>query len=121
MNQTTGAFNASGLVANMEEKAGSFYGILHLNSTFRISRNPANGSNLIQPVGYPISWEMLTSNIKKGQDYLIHNTTLGIPALVQTEGIHGFLIGNATIFNSPIGYGSSWNRDVRKATQTSIS
>lgn len=26
MNQTTGAFNSSGLVANMEEKAGSFYG-----------------------------------------------------------------------------------------------
>nr|WAP05610.1 beta-glucosidase [Talaromyces funiculosus] len=88
MNQTTGAFNSSGLIANMEEKAGSFY------------------------VGYPISWEMLTSNIQKGQDYLIHNTTLGIPALVQTEGIHGFLIGNATIFNSPIGYGSSWNRDL---------
>ncbi|KUL82300.1 hypothetical protein ZTR_10141 [Talaromyces verruculosus] len=88
MNQNTGAFNSSGLVANMEEKAGSFY------------------------VGYPISWEMLTSNIQKGQDYLIHNTTLGIPALVQTEGIHGFLIGNATIFNSPIGYGSSWNRDL---------
>uniref|UniRef100_A0A093VG87 beta-glucosidase n=1 Tax=Talaromyces marneffei PM1 TaxID=1077442 RepID=A0A093VG87_TALMA len=88
INQTTGAFNSSGLVANMEEKAGSFY------------------------VGYPISWEMLTSNIQKGQDYLIHNTTLGIPALIQTEGIHGFLIGNATIFNSPIGYGSSWNRDL---------
>ncbi|RAO70832.1 uncharacterized protein BHQ10_006844 [Talaromyces amestolkiae] len=88
MNQTTGAFNSSGLVANMEEKAGSFY------------------------VGYPISWEMLTSNIQKGQDYLIHNTTLGIPAVVQSEGIHGFLIGNATIFNSPIGYGSSWNRDL---------
>lgn len=27
-------------------------------------------------------------------------------------GIHGFLIGNATIFNSPIAYGSSWNTDV---------
>ncbi|EED12954.1 beta-glucosidase, putative [Talaromyces stipitatus ATCC 10500] len=94
MNQTTGTFNSSGLVANMEEKAGSFY------------------------VGYPISWEWLTSNIQKGQDYLVHNTTLGIPALVQTEGIHGFLIGNATIFNSPIGYGSSWNRDlVRKMGQ----
>jgi hypothetical protein len=26
MNQTSGAFNFSGLVANMEEKAGMFYG-----------------------------------------------------------------------------------------------
>jgi beta-glucosidase len=112
MNQTTGAFNSSGLVANMEEKAGSFYGNPQLN-LFASRPTPANDENVLQIVGYPISWEMLTSNIQKGQDYLIHNTTLGIPALVQTEGIHGFLIGNATIFNSPIGYGSSWNRDVR--------
>lgn len=27
MNQTSGAFNLSGLVANMEEKAGMFYGM----------------------------------------------------------------------------------------------
>lgn len=40
---------------------------------------------------------------------MIHNTTLGIPALVQSEGIHGFLIGNATIFNSPIAQACSWN------------
>ncbi|CRG87143.1 hypothetical protein PISL3812_04158 [Talaromyces islandicus] len=80
MNSTSGEFNETGLVENMQEKAGSFY------------------------VGYPISWEWLTTNIQKGQDYLLQNTTLGIPALVQTEGIHGFLIGNATIFNSPIGY-----------------
>jgi beta-glucosidase len=33
-----------------------------------------------------------------------------MPTLVQTEGIHGFLIGNATNFNSPIGYACSWNR-----------
>ncbi|PMD46914.1 glycoside hydrolase family 3 protein [Hyaloscypha variabilis F] len=37
------------------------------------------------------------------------NTTLGIPALVQTEGIHGLRVGNATIFNSPIGYACSWH------------
>jgi beta-glucosidase len=42
----------------------------------------------------------------------VHNTTLGIPALVQTEGIHGFLIGNATIFNSPIAHACSWNVDL---------
>ncbi|KAJ5191759.1 uncharacterized protein N7498_010744 [Penicillium cinerascens] len=88
MNQTSGEFNYTGLVANMEMKAGSFY------------------------VGYPIPWDWLSDNIKRGQDYLLQNTTLGIPALVQTEGIHGFLIGNATIFNSPIGYGSSWNTDL---------
>lgn len=81
-----------------------------------------------------MAWDWIADNIKRGQDYLLQNTTLGIPALVQTEGtlqypyiiqgcsmadltlcatgIHGFLVGNATIFNSPIAYGCSWNRDV---------
>lgn len=86
LNTTSGTFNHSGLVQNFEQKAGQFY------------------------VGYPISWEWLAENIKRGQDYAVNQTRLGIPALVQTEGIHGFLIGNATIFNSPIGYACSWNR-----------
>ena len=60
-------------------------------------------------VGYPISWDWLAEGIQKGQDYAVNNTRLGIPALVQTEGIHGFLIGNATIFNSPIAQACSFN------------
>ncbi|OOQ91210.1 putative beta-glucosidase [Penicillium brasilianum] len=88
LNQTSGAFNYTGLVTNMEMKAGSFY------------------------VGYPVAWDWIADNIKRAQDYLLQNTTLGIPALVQTEGIHGFLVRNATIFNSPIAYGSSWNKDL---------
>lgn len=54
-------------------------------------------------------WEWLLNGIKVAQDYLLQNTTLWIPALVQSEGIHGFRVGNATIFNSPIGYACSWN------------
>ncbi|KAL1306299.1 hypothetical protein AAFC00_004383 [Neodothiora populina] len=88
LNTTTGAFNRTGLVDNMQTKAGMFY------------------------VGYPISWDWLAVNIKRAQDYLLNNTRLGIPAIVQTEGIHGFLIGNATIFNSPIGQACSWNPDL---------
>lgn len=86
LNTTSGTFNRTGLEQNFEQKAGQFY------------------------VGYPISWEWLADNIKRGQDYAVNETRLGIPALVQTEGIHGFLIGNATIFNSPIGYACSWNK-----------
>ncbi|KAK4543222.1 hypothetical protein LTR36_005772 [Oleoguttula mirabilis] len=86
LNTTSGAFNHSGLVQNFQQKAGMFY------------------------VGYPISWEWLATNIKRGQDYAVNSTRLGIPAIVQTEGIHGFLIGNATIFNSPIAYACSFNR-----------
>ena len=88
INTTTNAFNQSGLAANMEMKAGQFY------------------------VGYPVPQQWVADGVKIGQDYLLHNTTLGIPALVQTEGIHGFLIGNATIFNSPIAYACSFNPDL---------
>ncbi|KAL4801042.1 glycoside hydrolase superfamily [Aspergillus venezuelensis] len=84
----TGEFNLTGLEENMREKAGMFY------------------------VGYPVSWDWIATNVRRGQDYLLENTTLGIPAFVQTEAIHGFLIGNATIYNSPIGYGCSFNREL---------
>ncbi|KAG0639108.1 glycoside hydrolase family 3 protein [Tuber brumale] len=47
------------------------------------------------PVGHPIPW---------AQRYLVEEARLGIPGLVRSEGIHGFSVGNATIFNSPIGY-----------------
>ncbi|KAI9050673.1 hypothetical protein LZ554_005828 [Drepanopeziza brunnea f. sp. 'monogermtubi'] len=85
INMTTNVFNATGLAWNMANRAGSFY------------------------VGYPSPQQWISEGIKKAQDYLVHNTTLGIPALVQSEGIHGFLVRDATIFNSPIGLGSSWN------------
>ena len=90
LNITTNAFNASGLEDMAANKSGSFY------------------------VGSPIPQDWLAAGIFQGQQYLVENTTLGIPAFVQTEGIHGFLIGNATIFNSPIGQAASWNPDLIK-------
>ena len=87
-NLTTNAFNYTGLVANMETKASQFY------------------------VGHPVPQQWISDAVRRAQDYLMQNTTLGIPALVQTEGIHGFLINNATIFNSPIGYACSFNPDL---------
>ncbi|RMZ12050.1 hypothetical protein D0864_00818 [Hortaea werneckii] len=91
LNTTSGEFNETGLAVNFDQKAGMFY------------------------VGYPISWDWLATNIKRGQDYAVNETRLGIPTIVQTEGIHGFLIGNATLFNSPIGYACTFNR-----TQTQL-
>lgn len=88
INTTSNAFNASGLSWSMAHRAGQFY------------------------VGYPVPQPWLASGVKKAQDYLVHNTTLGIPAFVQTEGIHGLLIANATVFNSPIGQACSWNPDL---------
>ncbi|KAI1758092.1 glycoside hydrolase superfamily [Xylaria castorea] len=79
------AHNETGLEFNMEYRGGQFY------------------------VGVPIPWNELSKGIKRGQDYLMEKTRLGIPAFAQTEGIHGFLIPNATIFNSPIAQACSFN------------
>ncbi|PVH93847.1 glycoside hydrolase family 3 protein [Periconia macrospinosa] len=88
INTTTNAFNASGLAWNMANRAGQFY------------------------VGFPVPQSWIAEGVRKAQEYLVYNTTLGIPAFVQTEGIHGLLIGNATIFNSPIAHACSWDPDM---------
>jgi len=88
INTTTNAFNYTGLVWNFANRGGQFY------------------------VGYPVAQSWIAGGVKKAQDYLVHNTTLGIPAFVQTEGIHGLLIGNATIFNSPIAHACSWDPEL---------
>lgn len=80
MNQTSGAFNYTGLVTNMEMKAGSFYGI----NRRKISWYQINAD--FHLVGYPVAWDWIADNIKRAQDYLVQNTTLGIPAITQTEG-----------------------------------
>ncbi|KAI0847355.1 glycoside hydrolase family 3 protein [Daldinia vernicosa] len=85
INTGDGSVNQTGLEWSMKSRAGSFY------------------------VGIAIPWKMLSDGIKTGQDYLVRNTTLGIPAWVQSEGIHGFLIPDATIFNSPIAHACSFN------------
>ncbi|KAH8680073.1 glycoside hydrolase superfamily [Tricladium varicosporioides] len=87
MNTTTNAFNPTGLKL-LELHSGQIY------------------------VGRVMPSDWLASNVKIAQDYLVHNTSLGIPALIQSEGIHGLRIGNATIFNSPIGQACSWNVDL---------
>ncbi|KAF3054885.1 Periplasmic beta-glucosidase [Daldinia childiae] len=85
INTGDGSVNQTGLEWSMKARSGSFY------------------------VGIAIAWKMLSDGIRTGQDYLVHNTTLGIPAWVQSEGIHGFLIPDATIFNSPIAHACSFN------------
>lgn len=74
MNFTDNTVNQTGLAWNMENRAGQFY---------------------VGP--FPVDPQWLAQGIKLGQDYLVHNTTLGIPALVQSEGIHGVLFGELSV------------------------
>lgn len=96
VNTSSGDLNQTGLEWSMQSRAGSFY------------------------VGIAIPWKMLSDGIKVGQDFLMQNTSLGIPAWVQSEGIHGFLIPNATIFNSPIAHACSFNPDLVEKMATAI-
>lgn len=62
--------------------------------------------------GLNMDKEMVSYGARLAQDYLVNETRLGIPAFIQSEGIHGFLAHNATIFNSPIAHGCSFNPDL---------
>ncbi|KAG6832147.1 hypothetical protein H0H92_004878 [Tricholoma furcatifolium] len=77
-------YNATGLVEMMEYKAGNIW------------------------AGYLTPWDKLVYAINVGQHYLMENTTLGIPAMFQSEGLHGFT-DNGTTFPSPISLSSSFN------------
>ncbi|KAF8234668.1 family 3 glycoside hydrolase [Tricholoma matsutake] len=59
--------------------------------------------------GYAVPYDKFVFGVNVGQRYLMENTTLGIPALIQSEGLHGFT-NNGTIFTSPIGLAASFDR-----------
>ena len=63
-------------------------------------------------VGQPIPWDWLATNIKRAQDYLVENTTLGIPAFVQTECAYFLSVFGCelTVIQSDSRF-SDWQRD----------
>ncbi|KAI0070156.1 glycoside hydrolase [Panus rudis PR-1116 ss-1] len=88
-------FNQTGLEAMMSQKAGAIWG------------------------GYLAPWSKIAYGISIGQKYLLENTTLGIPAMFQTEGLHGFT-DNGTIWPSPIGIAASFNTDLLEKAAATI-
>ncbi|KAI0686231.1 glycoside hydrolase [Earliella scabrosa] len=88
-------FNQTGLEEMMRLKAGSIWG------------------------GYATPWDKFVFGVTVGQRYLMENTTLGIPALIQSEGLHGFT-NNGTIWPSPIGLAASFNTDLLRAAAATI-
>ncbi|KAL5635799.1 hypothetical protein ACGC1H_004560 [Rhizoctonia solani] len=85
--------NTTGLAEMMKYKAGSIW------------------------AGYSSTYEKLVYAITVGQKYLMENTTLGIPAMFQSEGLHGFT-NNGTIFPSPLSMACSFNNElIRKVAE----
>jgi len=68
MNEKTNALNQTGLEWSTRYRGSAFY------------------------VGVPVANEWLVKHIKAAQDYIQKETELGIPAFVQTEGLHGLLV-----------------------------
>ncbi|KIO21728.1 glycoside hydrolase family 3 protein [Tulasnella calospora MUT 4182] len=92
---TTMSYNATGLVEMMKYKGGSIW------------------------AGYQMPYDKLAYTIEVGQRYLMENTTLGIPALIQSEGLHGYP-NNGTIWPSPIGLAASFDPDLLKKAAATI-
>ncbi|GES65671.1 glycoside hydrolase [Aspergillus terreus] len=86
----TGEFNISGMKDHMFYHSGMLR-VSHPLTTAEISHQ---GAHLLQ-------------------DWIMNDTSLSLPAIVQCEGLHGLGVPNATIFTSPIGLGASWNPEHR--------
>lgn len=81
----TGAINKTGLEWNMEYRGHAVW------------------------TGLATLPEIVKKSAQVAQDYLVNKTELKIPTYIQSEGLHGFLAWNATIFNSPIAMACAFN------------
>ncbi|WP_242156317.1 glycoside hydrolase family 3 N-terminal domain-containing protein [Aestuariivivens sediminis] len=60
------------------------------------------------------------ANFNAIQKYFIEETELGIPAISNGEGCHGFVGAEGTVFPVPLSMGSTWNKDLIEAIYTAI-
>ncbi|KIK96990.1 glycoside hydrolase family 3 protein [Paxillus rubicundulus Ve08.2h10] len=93
--ENTLAHNQTGLGQMMEYKAGFIW------------------------AGYLAPWDKIVYGITVGQRYLMENTTLGIPAIFQSEGLHGFT-DNGTIWPIPIGLAASFSTPLLQQAASTI-
>jgi beta-glucosidase len=63
---------------------------------------------------------MNSYGVTVGQKYLMEESRLGIPAFIQSEGLHGFT-NNGTIWPSPIALACSFNRQLLQKAASTIS
>lgn len=59
-----------------------------------------------------ISHKDYAANFNAIQKYLLHETRLGIPAISNGEGCHGFVGARGTVFPVPISMGSTWDPEL---------
>ena len=69
---------------------------------------------------YEQTYEEMAEEINTIQQYFIENTRLGIPVLINSEGLHGLVARNATVYPMAIGLASSWDIELFNKIYTSV-
>jgi len=67
-----------------------------------------------------IDHDRYAANFNAIQKYLVENTTLGIPAISNGEGCHGFVGAKGTVFPVPLSLGSTWDKALVKDVYTAV-
>jgi len=66
------------------------------------------------------SYEEAAEEINRIQKYFIENTRWGIPVIINSEGLHGVIAKNATVFPMAIGLGSTWDTELFSEIYTAV-
>lgn len=85
----------------------------------------ALGDTLAKGIGFlqfetQISPEDYYANFNAIQKYFVEETALGIPAISNGEGCHGFVGAEGTVFPVPLSMGSTWNKELIEAIYGAI-
>ena len=67
-----------------------------------------------------LTHEQYWANFNAVQKYLLEETRLGIPAISNGEGCHGFVGSEGTVFPVPLALGSTWDRELQEEVFNAI-
>ena len=66
------------------------------------------------------SYEEAAKETNAIQKYFIENTRLGIPVLINSEGLHGLMAKNATVYPMALGLSCSWDTELFHRIYSSV-
>lgn len=85
----------------------------------------AMGDTLAKGMGFlqfetNLPYQEYAENFNAIQKYFLEETELGIPAISNGEGCHGFVGDQGTVFPVPLSMGSTWNKELIEQIYTAI-
>ncbi|KAI9249415.1 putative beta-glucosidase [Phascolomyces articulosus] len=98
---------------NLEEK---MYQLMQGNIENMIDDDMQLNATALKPWGTTFAANMnrepLVRLVNETQAWMINDNRLGIPTIMQSEGVHGYIDVNATLFTTGIGMGCTFNPDL---------